>query len=124
MKINFYLGTGVFLPGAWCRSEAHGENSKFTAVPDQAARAAVGYALKHCDSAAIAHFYFTKAASTGAPGKIIDAILAAGFAITDIGLFQLDRAHAEEFYEVYKTVVSEYHVRRNIALFLIICRYR
>lgn len=40
---------------------------------------------------------------------MIDAILKARFAITDMELFQLDRANAEEFIEVYKGIVPEYH---------------
>ena len=46
----------------------------------------------------------------GAAGKIIDAILKSKFTISDLELFQLDRANAEEFIEVYKGILPEYHV--------------
>jgi nucleoside-diphosphate kinase len=46
----------------------------------------------------------------GAAGKIIDAILKANYFISDLQLFQLDRANAEEFIEVYKGILPEYHV--------------
>ncbi len=46
----------------------------------------------------------------GQAGKIIDTILKANFHISDMELFQLDRANAEEFIEVYKGVVPEYHL--------------
>eukprot|EP00698_Gefionella_okellyi_P005510 TRINITY_DN15033_c0_g1_i1.p1 TRINITY_DN15033_c0_g1~~TRINITY_DN15033_c0_g1_i1.p1 ORF type:complete len:369 (-),score=76.64 TRINITY_DN15033_c0_g1_i1:1018-2124(-) len=42
-------------------------------------------------------------------GSIIDAILDDGFEISGLQLFQLDRGAAEEFLEVYKGVVPEYH---------------
>jgi nucleoside-diphosphate kinase len=55
-----------------------------------------------------------KAAKSGAPGKIVDGILKHGFDISDMQLFHLDRVNAEEFYEVYKTVVPEFHVRLTV----------
>ena len=47
---------------------------------------------------------------SGLTGKIIDAILKEKYVITDLELFQLDRVNAEEFLEVYKGIVPEYHV--------------
>ena len=41
----------------------------------------------------------------GAAGKIIDAILTANYFISDLQLFQLDRANAEEFIEVYRGIL-------------------
>ncbi|KAI4797824.1 hypothetical protein KUCAC02_024828 [Chaenocephalus aceratus] len=45
---------------------------------------------------------------TGLTGKILNSISAAGFQISALQMFNLDRANAEEFYEVYKGVVTEY----------------
>ena len=47
----------------------------------------------------------------GGPGKIISSIMKAGYEISDLQMFHLDRVNAEEFYELYKTVVPEFHVR-------------
>jgi nucleoside-diphosphate kinase len=44
----------------------------------------------------------------GHAGPIIDAIARAGFEVSAVELFHLDRASAEEFYEVYKGVVPEF----------------
>ncbi|EPR61564.1 nucleoside diphosphate kinase [Toxoplasma gondii TgCatPRC2] len=41
-------------------------------------------------------------------GKIVDEILTHGFRITAIQSFHLSRNAADEFYEVYKTVLAEY----------------
>ena len=41
-------------------------------------------------------------------GKIIKEIIASGLKITALGLFNVEKANAEEFYEVYKGVVREY----------------
>ncbi|RXM98875.1 Nucleoside diphosphate kinase 7 [Acipenser ruthenus] len=41
-------------------------------------------------------------------GKILNAISDAGFEISALQMFILDRANAEEFYEIYKGVVAEY----------------
>ena len=46
---------------------------------------------------------------TGQAGKIISAIMEAGFEVSMIEMFHMDKANAEEFYEVYKGVVQEYH---------------
>lgn len=46
---------------------------------------------------------------SGQAGKIINAISDAGFEITMMEMFHIDKANAEEFYEVYKGVVAEYH---------------
>lgn len=45
----------------------------------------------------------------GAAGKVIDDILARGFEISAVQLFNEDRPNIEEFFEVYKEVVPEYH---------------
>lgn len=41
-------------------------------------------------------------------GAILSAISSAGFVITAVEMFRLDRASAEEFLEIYKGVVAEY----------------
>ncbi|XP_060886459.1 nucleoside diphosphate kinase 7 [Labrus mixtus] len=48
------------------------------------------------------------AISEGLAGKILNSISAAGFEISALQMFNVDRANAEEFYEVYKGVVTEY----------------
>lgn len=45
----------------------------------------------------------------GQTGKIVSAITEAGFEIAMMEMFHLDKANAEEFYDVYKGVVQEYH---------------
>ncbi|ESO98810.1 hypothetical protein LOTGIDRAFT_187020 [Lottia gigantea] len=49
------------------------------------------------------------AVRAGLSGKIISAILEAGFEISAIQMVNLEKANAEEFYEVYKGVVQEYN---------------
>lgn len=49
------------------------------------------------------------AISEGMLGKILIAIRDACFGMSAIQMFNLDRANVEEFYEVYKGVVSEYN---------------
>lgn len=49
------------------------------------------------------------AISEGMLGKILIAIRDARFEISAIQMFNMDRANVEEFYEVYKGVVSEYN---------------
>lgn len=44
----------------------------------------------------------------GLTGKILNSISAAGFEISALQMFTLDQTNAEEFYEVYKGVVTEY----------------
>lgn len=44
----------------------------------------------------------------GKTGKIIDMILAAGFEISAMEMFNLSRPVVEEFYDVYKGVLPEY----------------
>jgi nucleoside-diphosphate kinase len=44
----------------------------------------------------------------GLTGKIIDAILAEGFEVSALQMFNLSRSCAEEFCEVYKGVIPEY----------------
>lgn len=44
----------------------------------------------------------------GKTGQVIDAILAAGFEISAMELFNLTRPVIEEFYDVYKGVLPEY----------------
>ena len=46
----------------------------------------------------------------GHTGKIITSFQKAGYEITDLQLFRLEKADAEEFLEVYKGVVPEYYV--------------
>ncbi|XP_054975886.1 nucleoside diphosphate kinase 7 [Sorex araneus] len=48
------------------------------------------------------------AVSAGLLGKMLVAIRDAGFEISAMQMFNMDRANVEEFYEVYKGVVSEY----------------
>ncbi|XP_075445540.1 nucleoside diphosphate kinase homolog 7 isoform X2 [Ascaphus truei] len=48
------------------------------------------------------------AVSEGLTGKIVNAILDADFKISAIQMFTMEKANAEEFYEVYKGVVAEY----------------
>ncbi|KAL2919199.1 hypothetical protein HK105_201474 [Polyrhizophydium stewartii] len=50
------------------------------------------------------------AVNSGLAGKIISMIQDAGFAISDMELFHLDRSNGEDFLEVYKGVVPEYHI--------------
>lgn len=49
------------------------------------------------------------AISEGMLGKILIAIRDSGFEVTAMQMFNMDRANVEEFYEVYKGVVSEYY---------------
>ncbi|XP_053772017.1 nucleoside diphosphate kinase homolog 7 isoform X2 [Desmodus rotundus] len=49
------------------------------------------------------------AVSEGLLGKILIAIRDAGFEISAMQMFNMDRVNVEEFYEVYKGVVSEYN---------------
>uniref|UniRef100_A0A8C6WS42 Nucleoside diphosphate kinase homolog 7 n=1 Tax=Neogobius melanostomus TaxID=47308 RepID=A0A8C6WS42_9GOBI len=48
------------------------------------------------------------AISEGLAGKIIDSISSAGFEVSALQMFNVERANAEEFFEVYKGVVPEY----------------
>ncbi|XP_046893232.1 nucleoside diphosphate kinase 7 isoform X2 [Hypomesus transpacificus] len=48
------------------------------------------------------------AISEGQTGRILNAISAAGYPVSALQMFSMDRANAEEFYEVYKGVVTEY----------------
>lgn len=48
------------------------------------------------------------AVSEGLTGKIINYILDGGFEISALQMFTMEKANAEEFYEVYKGVVAEY----------------
>ena len=49
----------------------------------------------------------------GKAGKIMMAIMDAGFEVTALQMFHLEKANAEEFFEVYKGVVNEYSVSIN-----------
>lgn len=60
-------------------------------------------------NSAFIHFLLSLFLS-GHAGKIIQDIIREGYTITDLELFHLDRSNAEEFLEVYKGVVPEYHV--------------
>ncbi|CAL8309580.1 unnamed protein product [Lota lota] len=48
------------------------------------------------------------ALSQGLAGKVLNSICKSGFEISALQMFTMDRANAEEFYEVYKGVVTEY----------------
>merc|ERR1719316_955234 len=48
-------------------------------------------------------------AFTSAGGEIVDHILTEGFEISALRLWYMDKATAEEFLEVYKGVLPEYH---------------
>lgn len=48
------------------------------------------------------------AIKAGIAGKIINVIQDSGFLVNTIQMFHLEKANAEEFYEVYKGVVHEY----------------
>lgn len=48
------------------------------------------------------------AVSEALTGKILNAISAAGFEVSALQMFSMDRANAEEFYEIYKGVVTEF----------------
>ncbi|KAJ3051079.1 Nucleoside diphosphate kinase 7 [Rhizophlyctis rosea] len=50
------------------------------------------------------------AVNAGHTGKIISSFQKAGYEITDLQLFRLEKADAEEFLEVYKGVVPEYYL--------------
>jgi hypothetical protein len=45
---------------------------------------------------------------------MVSEVLKGGFQITDMEIFHLEKANAEEFLEVYKDVVIEYHVRGKV----------
>ena len=49
----------------------------------------------------------------GLTGKIIHDIVTAGFSIAQMKLFHLKTENAQEFLEVYKGVVPEYHLMLN-----------
>jgi len=48
-------------------------------------------------------------ATSGSTGAVVDAILEEGYEISALEIFQLEKQTAEEFLEIYKTVVPEYH---------------
>lgn len=50
---------------------------------------------------------------SGNGGKIINAIMDAGFEISAMQMYTMEKANAEEFYEVYKGVVQEYNSMVN-----------
>ncbi|OWF55446.1 nucleoside diphosphate kinase 7-like [Mizuhopecten yessoensis] len=53
------------------------------------------------------------AVKSGAAGDIISQIMDAGFEISMLQVFHMEKANAEEFYEVYKGVVQEYGAMVN-----------
>lgn len=53
------------------------------------------------------------AVSAGLSGKIIQDIINGGYNITKLQSFHLQFANAQEFLEVYKGVVREYHLILN-----------
>lgn len=48
------------------------------------------------------------AIQAGFAGQIIDTILAEGFEISAMQMFNLDRPTAEEFFEIYQGVLPEF----------------
>ena len=48
------------------------------------------------------------AVKEGLAGQIIEDICTSGFHVSAIGMFHVEKANAEDFYEVYKGVVQEY----------------
>ena len=48
--------------------------------------------------------------AAGLTGQIMSAIHDGGFNISSLQMFRLEKANAEEFYEIYKGVVNEYSV--------------
>ena len=46
----------------------------------------------------------------GSAGKIIQDIINAGFYITDAEMFRIDTQNAQDFLEVYRGVLPDYHV--------------
>lgn len=57
-------------------------------------------------------------ACLGRAGIVLGDIVAAGFEITGLGMFWLNKREAEEFYEIYKRIYveSEYWVKLIIIL--------
>ncbi|XP_076807174.1 nucleoside diphosphate kinase homolog 7-like [Clavelina lepadiformis] len=53
------------------------------------------------------------AVKSGLIGDILSVIQDAGFAVTDLSMQNIEKANAEEFYEVYKSVVAEYQSMVN-----------
>ncbi|CAL8141121.1 unnamed protein product [Orchesella dallaii] len=53
------------------------------------------------------------AMQAGLAGKIMHDIVTAGFQITALEMFYLDRTHAEEHYEIYKGVLPEFSAMTN-----------
>ncbi|WAR28669.1 NDK7-like protein [Mya arenaria] len=49
------------------------------------------------------------AVAAGNAGKIISAIMDAGFEVSCMQMFHMEKANTEEFYEVYKGVAQEYN---------------
>ncbi|XP_063306222.1 nucleoside diphosphate kinase 7 [Pelobates fuscus] len=49
------------------------------------------------------------AVSEGLTGKILNEILSAGFDISAMQMFTMEKANAEEFFEIYKGVVADYN---------------
>lgn len=45
---------------------------------------------------------------SGLAGSILSAIVESGFQVSAMKMFHMEKANAEEFYEVYKGVVQEY----------------
>lgn len=51
----------------------------------------------------------------GNAGKIVSEIKRAGFEVSALQMFNLDRANAEEFLEIYKGVLQEYKGTRAMS---------
>lgn len=63
------------------------------------------YAVFYQQSISLNH----AAAEHNTTGQIIDAIFKEGYVISDLQKFQLGRINAEEFTEVYRKVLPQYH---------------
>ncbi|KAK3557409.1 hypothetical protein QTP70_026653 [Hemibagrus guttatus] len=61
------------------------------------------------------HQYCVTSGPAALTGKILSSITEAGFEISALQMFNMDRANAEEFLEVYKGVVTEYTYKRHLS---------
>ena len=92
------------------RNACHGSESPQTALRESelffGARPR-GKSLAQCKDSTLC-IVKPHAIISGSAGDIIKAVHEAGFDIQALGLYYIDKANAEEFFEVYKGVVSEY----------------
>ncbi|XP_078695079.1 nucleoside diphosphate kinase homolog 7-like [Branchiostoma floridae x Branchiostoma belcheri] len=94
------------------RNAAHGSDSKESAMreaefffPSSGPARANTAQFTNCTCCVIK----PHAVLAGQTGKIIQAVVDAGYEISALQMFHLERANAEEFIEVYKGVVAEYN---------------